>query len=188
MLQHQPAARLAIRSLYRRSLRAAQACIDDQRSFGIAWVRSRFENSSATPGSHQFQEKLNDGESELKRFVIALQAKQRLGDESARRLLDEGSTTISQQPSDLPSPYTDAGIAPSSPATDWGSTDVGAWLGSLGLHEHIRAFAANHVDGRLLLRLGCQDFSELGVSSRLQRKLLLSRCDALRDNVRKPED
>ena len=50
----------------------------------------------------------------------------------------------------------------------------------LGLDVHVSAFADARVDGRLLLKLDDEDLLELGVTSKLQRKLILSRCEALR--------
>ena len=55
------------------------------------------------------------------------------------------------------------------------------WLRDLGLDVHVSAFADARVDGRLLLKL---NLLELGVTSKLQRKLILSRCEALREGKR----
>ena len=52
------------------------------------------------------------------------------------------------------------------------------WLRDLGLDVHVSAFADARVDGHLLLKL---NLLELGVTSKLQRKLILSRCEALRE-------
>ena len=52
------------------------------------------------------------------------------------------------------------------------------WLRDLGLDVHVSAFADARVDGRLLLKL---NLLELGVTSKLQRKLI---CRAARRFVR----
>ena len=67
-------------------------------------------------------------------------------------------------------------VPPSQPI-GWDEQDVGAWLNSLGLGDHAPAFANSRVNGRLLLSLDDEDLQELGVASRLQRKLILTRCE-----------
>ena len=58
-------------------------------------------------------------------------------------------------------------------SNSWDKDAVGEWLKGLDLEQHIDAFAAAHVDGRLLLRLDDADLLELSVNSRLERKRLL---------------
>ena len=65
------------------------------------------------------------------------------------------------------------------PADTWTENAVSEWLRDLGLDVHVSAFADARVDGRLLLKLDDEDLLELGVTSKLQRKLILSRCEAL---------
>ena len=73
-----------------------------------------------------------------------------------------------------------APITPSQPIR-WDERDVAAWLTDLGLSVHAPAFADSRVNGRLLLSLDDEDLQELGVASRLQRKLILTRCEAIVD-------
>lgn len=46
----------------------------------------------------------------------------------------------------------------------WGASEVGAWLNSLQLGEHIETFARNDITGRELLSLARRDLKDLGVT------------------------
>eukprot|EP00900_Chrysochromulina_parva_P013664 jgi/Chrpa1/22299/Chrysochromulina_OHIO_Genome00027878-RA len=70
------------------------------------------------------------------------------------------------------------------PADTWTENVVSEWLRDIGLDVHVSAFADARIDGRLLLKLDDEDLLELGVTSKLQRKLILSRCEALREGKR----
>ena len=70
------------------------------------------------------------------------------------------------------------------PADTWTENAVSEWLRDLGLDVHVSALADARVDGRLLLKLDDEDLVELGITSKLQRKLILSRCEALREGER----
>eukprot|EP00232_Nephroselmis_pyriformis_P010819 CAMPEP_0182895216 /NCGR_PEP_ID=MMETSP0034_2-20130328/25548_1 /TAXON_ID=156128 /ORGANISM="Nephroselmis pyriformis, Strain CCMP717" /LENGTH=332 /DNA_ID=CAMNT_0025029039 /DNA_START=36 /DNA_END=1031 /DNA_ORIENTATION=+ len=60
----------------------------------------------------------------------------------------------------------------------WGVREVGEWLGELNLSHYRGTFAANDIDGRVLLALEDRELaSELGVASFGERKRIL---DALR--------
>ena len=65
-------------------------------------------------------------------------------------------------------------------AVSWDEAGVVEWLEKLGLSHHGSSFVHHHVDGRLLLELDDEDLQELGVTSQLQRKLILTRREALR--------
>ena len=171
-----------MRSLYRRSMRVAQACVPDQRSFALTYVRMKFrEPGAAEPGTHAYSEKLANGQEELGRMVSMLRAKDRLSDGTAAALL----SPTSPAPSRLRKPESqqvgatlsnrNSLIADGDVLREWTESDVAAWLTRLGLSEHAPAFARSRVDGRLLTMLDDEDLLELGVSSRLQRKLILSR-------------
>ena len=54
------------------------------------------------------------------------------------------------------------------------STDVGAWLRTLGLEKHAEAFAENGVDAALLSELTNDDLKDLGVERLADRKRLLT--------------
>src|SRR5262245_11455646 len=51
--------------------------------------------------------------------------------------------------------------------------DVRSWLEGLGLGQYADAFAANHIDARVLRALTADDLRELGVASLGHRKRLL---------------
>lgn len=46
----------------------------------------------------------------------------------------------------------------------WGPSEVGTWLNSLQLGEHVEAFARNDITGRELLSLARRDLKDLGVT------------------------
>jgi hypothetical protein len=218
----------AVRSLYRRALRVAAACVPEQRSFAFTYVRGRFRDAAALqPGTHKYSERLSDGRDEVDRMVRLLNRQKRLSDESAARLLaaepsraeqrdavssvrqaastsstcmdaidheaqapippSHGAVSSVRQVASTSSTCMDAidheaqaPITPSQPIR-WDERDVAAWLTDLGLSVHAPAFADSRVNGRLLLSLDDEDLQELGVASRLQRKLILTRCEAIVD-------
>lgn len=150
-------------------MRVAAACIPEQRSFSITYVRTRFRDSPfVEPGSHSFKELMRDGNDECNRMVAALVSKGLL-DRSTAAYLTRASPFEASARHEL------RGIL------SWDETEVCHWLQSLGLAQHMSAFAESRVNGRLLLRLDDEDLQELHVSSRLQRKLILSRRDEMQN-------
>ena len=70
----------------------------------------------------------------------------------------------------------------------WTVADVTAWLRQLHLDQHVTAFVAASVDGKLLLTLDERDLEvELHVISRLTRKRILLEVAALRHRCNAPE-
>ena len=129
-------------------------------------------------GTHKFNEKVRDGSEELERFVRMLSTKGRLTDAMASQLLcgPTSATTImvaSQEPV--------VASGQSRRVFGWDESAVSSWLEALGLGAHVGAFTSARVDGRLLLELDDEDLLELGVTSRLQRKLVLTRRNGLVD-------
>jgi hypothetical protein len=162
----------ATRALYRRCLRAAEYCVDDHRDMMMTYVRVRFrDNALATSSSSALTRCLREGEDELKRFMRTLQAAGRLPDPQS----------ITDPPSAEP---VNVGVSPSGGLLNtrrWTEAAVQEWLRGLGLDEHIAAFARHRVDGALLFQLDDEDLAhELGVTSRLQRKRILSRIGELK--------
>lgn len=180
----------SVRSLYRRALRVAAACVPEHRSFAFTYTRGRFRDAAALPpGSHAYSERLSDGRDEVNRMVRLLRSQKRLSDESAARLLatehraaaharhvPAAATMKRAHGADRDAAPRRSSVPPSQPI-GWDEQDVGAWLNSLGLGDHAPAFANSRVNGRLLLSLDDEDLQELGVASRLQRKLILTRCE-----------
>ena len=161
----------ATRSLYRRALRVAAACVPEQQGFAFTYIRERFRDPSVVPGSHAHAERVRDGTDEVERMVVALRAKDRLSEAAVSRLMGiqpPSMSTIS------------ASSDPSLPSTRSDEAAVAEWLKSLDLDAHVEAFAKARVDGRLLLSLDDDDLQELGVQSRLQRKLILTRLSSVR--------
>jgi len=63
----------------------------------------------------------------------------------------------------------------------WTVEDISVWLQWLGIGEHVEAFAARGVDGRLLLQLGADSsWGELGVTDPAQQRVLDSAVEPLR--------
>lgn len=169
---------LHVRSLYRRSLRAAKASIPDQQAWAIKYVQLRFRDAALVRGGGQSAEiRMKEAETELARFVSTLHQKSRLTAAEAVKL-GEIPTEIRNRAVERVDPAADSPRAPS----EWDEHAVSDWLQQLGLSEHAPAFARCRVDGRLLLRLDEDDLSEeLGVTSRLQRKRILVEVDRLRE-------
>ena len=175
MLRLNPMQRAAVRQLYRRAIRAAQASVPEQRAFSVTYVRSRFYERQVDSNGNKLAEVLTEGWDELERFVSMLSLKGRVTDDGAARLV---SRTAVKTPGP---PAADAREARGALLADtWNENAVSEWLRDLGLDVHVSAFADARVDGRLLLKLDDEDLLELGVTSKLQRKLILSRCEALR--------
>lgn len=63
----------------------------------------------------------------------------------------------------------------------WTVEDIGVWLQWLGIGEHVETFAAQRVDGRMLMRLG-SDFAwaDLGVVDPEQQRVIDSAVEPLR--------
>ena len=161
----------ATRSLFRRALRVAAACVPEQQGFAFTYIRERFRDPSVVPGSHAHAERVRDGTDEVERMVVALRAKDRLSEAAVSRLMGiqpPSMSTIS------------ASSDPSLPSTRSDEAAVAEWLKSLDLDAHVEAFAKARVDGRFLLSLDDDDLQELGVQSRLQRKLILTRLSSVR--------
>ena len=162
------AAHTYVHSLYRRCMRVAAACVPEQRSFSLTYVRTRFrDHPFVEPGSHMFEELMRDGNEECNRMAAALLSKGLLDHSTADSLTRESPFQIAVR------------RATSECLSSWDEADVCHWLQSLGLEQHRSAFMENRVNGRLLLRLDHEDLEELNVSSRLQRKLILTRRDEL---------
>ena len=133
--------------------------------------RERFRDPSVVPGSHAHAERVRDGTDEVERMVVALRAKDRLSEAAVSRLMGiqpPSMSTIS------------ASSLQSLPSTRSDEAAVAEWLKSLDLDAHVEAFAKARVDGRFLLSLDDDDLQELGVQSRLQRKLILTRLSSVR--------
>lgn len=172
-----------VKSLYRRSLRAAAKSVDSQRAWALQYVQMRFRDDALVRGGgpQTFAIRLREAEDELLRFVHTLQIKDRLSSAEALKLTGLQHGHGSTPEPDVREHNTDAASQKDSAAT-WDEDAVGAWLQQLGLGEHAPAFARCRVDGRLLLRLDDQDLEEeLGVSSRLQRKRILAQLETLRE-------
>jgi hypothetical protein len=60
------------------------------------------------------------------------------------------------------------------------SIDVADWLRGLGLGQYAPAFAANDIDGEVLLELTVDDLTGLGITSIGHRRKLLAAIAALR--------
>ncbi len=77
-------------------------------------------------------------------------------------------------------------VAGSSPAT-WKCADVSAWLQANELSQHVEAFKAHSVDGKLLLTLTESDmYSVLNIVSPLHRKKLAMAIAELRKGYLNP--
>lgn len=50
------------------------------------------------------------------------------------------------------------------PVKSWGAPEVGAWLRSLSLDEHVETFASHDITGRELISLARRDLRDLGVT------------------------
>ena len=152
----------AARSLFRRSMRAAQACVDEHRAWAVSYVRLKFRDDARVRGSDTMLKRLlADGEEELTRMTGYLEASGRL----------------------KKAPLASRTVVPDSPVPKrWSVEEVGDWLSSLGLAEHASAFARERIDGQMLMEIDDEDLhAELGVSSRLQRKRILAGVASLRD-------
>jgi SAM domain (Sterile alpha motif) len=57
----------------------------------------------------------------------------------------------------------------------WSTDEVGMWLVAIGLGSKVQTFRDAGVDGSMLMILGNEDFSELGLSGLQGKKLLTSR-------------
>jgi hypothetical protein len=175
MLRLNPMQRAAVRQLYRRAIRAAQASVPEQRAFSVTYVRSRFYERQVDSNGNKLAEVLTEGWDELERFVSMLSLKGRVTDDGAARLVSRSAVKTPGPPA------ADAREARGALLADtWNESAVSEWLRDLGLDVHVSAFADARVDGRLLLKLDDEDLLELGVTSKLQRKLILSRCEAFR--------
>ena len=200
--------RLAIRSLFRRCLRVASFCAEDQRTWMVSYVRIRFRDDAIQRGSPTKRaQHLCEAEDELQRMVSTLLHAGRLeaSDTSrlmaifqpvAERLSPSGAPASSSSSLTLASAGISGGSsgassssthAPSAPALspyEWDENAVGAWLQGLGLGRHAPTFARCRVDGRLLLRLDEDDLAEdLQVGSRLERKKVLVELERLREGL-----
>ena len=163
--------RAAVRQLYRRAIRAAQASVPEQRAFSVTYVRSRFYEKHVDSNGNKLAEVLTEGWDELERFVTMLSLKRRVTDDGAARLVSRSAADAREARGPRP-------------ADTWNENAVSEWLRDLGLDVHVSALADARVDGRLLLKLDDEDLVELGITSKLQRKLILSRCEALREGER----
>lgn len=193
----QHAARLSIPALYRRSLRAAEHSIPEMRGGMLTWVRSRFRdgdiNKHTSAMADKHAELMREGWEELERFVRVLRVKDRLTEERANWLCSPAILAEPTAATPTPVPTAAASTSaeqqlplPSAAARElktWSESAVGEWLRSLGLSDAlVAAFATARVDGRFLLELDDDDLLELGMTSRLQRKLVLSRREGLRED------
>ena len=178
MLRLNPMQRAAVRQLYRRAIRAAQASVPEQRAFSVTYVRSRFYERQVDSNGNKLAEVLTEGWDELERFVSMLSLKGRVTDDGAARLVSRSAV---KTPGQTPEHLLQTVPAADARADTWNENAVSEWLRDLGLDVHVSAFADARVDGRLLLKLDDEDLLELGVTSKLQRKLILSRCEAFRE-------
>jgi hypothetical protein len=161
------------------AIRAAQASVPEQRAFSVTYVRSRFYERQVDSNGNKLAEVLTEGWDELERFVSMLSLKGRVTDDGAARLVSRSAVKTPGPPA------ADAREAQGALLADtWNENAVSEWLRDLGLDVHVSAFADARIDGRLLLKLDDEDLLELGVTSKLQRKLILSRCEALREGKR----
>ena len=169
----------AVRSLYRRALRLSACCVEEHQAWMTDYVRQRFRDDAFVRGggAAALKRRLAEAEDELDRMVHTLQRAGRLDANArvARQQPESVSTTSSP-------PKAEDDARPSGlPPYQWDENAVGEWLQGIGLGQHAPAFARCRVDGRLLLKLDDEDLSEeLGVTSRLERKRMLSRLEALR--------
>ena len=93
------------------------------------------------------------------------------------------SRTGSGVTSDSTSEYSQlhsAGVSGETLPISWTVEQVGGWLEQIGLGVHRQTFVENDIDGRLLLKLTVDDVqTELGVSSGLQAKKIVSKVERL---------
>lgn len=169
------ASKLPCTALYRRCLRVAQCCIPEQRTNMGVYVRDRFRDPAVSHlRAHRDPEliarHLKDGNEECDRMVELLGKTKRLDAAGVQRMLLQ---VVPAQPHAQPTQ-----VAPV--AGLMREADVATWLTELGLQEHVAAFQRARVDGELLLALDGDDLLELGVESRVTRKRLLLRVEALR--------
>lgn len=78
-------------------------------------------------------------------------------------------------------PNAEEKVEPTSPSSDqeldvaeWSQEQVGDWLESIGRPELAQSILTNGVDGRVLLKLDGEAWTELGVSSALERAKILA--------------
>ena len=164
------AQRLVVRSLYRRSLRAAAFSIDSQVDIMLSYIRIRFrENSASASRRDALPMVLREAEAELQDYVRLLCGTGRISTDAVVRLREPDS----YEPSPAATSSKNEAKPAAAASNSWDKDAVGEWLKGLDLEQHIDAFAAAHVDGPLLLRLDDADLLELSVTSRLERKRLL---------------
>ena len=163
------------------------------------YVKNRFREDAMGRGMSPtaVQNRLTDAEDEIQRMIQMLVSTGRLNDDGAARLARpyKAADASSSSAAAATTPKRVAAGALSGdgsrskprvgpPARDWDEDAVGAWLQALGLGQHADAFAHHRIDGRLLLQLEDADLgNELGVSSRLERKRILSQVERLQEEM-----
>lgn len=60
--------------------------------------------------------------------------------------------------------------------------DVGKFLESISLHEHVETFISQGIDGEVLLALEENDLKDLGVEKGFQRKKILTKYKTFLEN------
>lgn len=66
----------------------------------------------------------------------------------------------------------------------WSVSDVGEWLSSMMLQEHVGQFASNAISGPILLDVSLEDLDYMGITVLAHRKVILKGIEDLRKNKR----
>jgi hypothetical protein len=152
---------VGVRSLYRRGLRVAGACVPDQRAWTLEYVRIKFRDPS-TP--HTLAARLRDGEEEIQKMQSLLE---RVGRWPLPKRLVHSPAP----------PCASTAVTPDG----WRVDDVQTWLRKIDAPDDVvDAFASQRVDGSLLREVDETDLrDELRASSRLLRKRILLERDKI---------
>lgn len=66
----------------------------------------------------------------------------------------------------------------------WSVEDVGEWLTSMLLQQHVQNFASNAISGPILLEVSLEDLDYMEVKALAHRKIILKGVEDLRKNKR----
>ena len=66
----------------------------------------------------------------------------------------------------------------------WSVEDVGEWLSSMLLQQHVQSFANNAISGAILLEVSLEDLDYMDVTVLAHRKVILKGIEDLRRNKR----
>mmetsp|Transcript_63545 Transcript_63545/g.169382 ORF Transcript_63545/g.169382 Transcript_63545/m.169382 type:complete len:189 (-) Transcript_63545:54-620(-) len=184
---------MSSRWLYRRCLRAASYCVENQRAWMASYVRIKFRDEALVGGAgSRLTARLKYGEDELQQMLATLQKTGRLPTAGAvaghawvaRWAVGEHSGAASTSEHETLAVAGEGARAGelAGPPRRWSEVDVGCWLRALHLERHADAFAEHRIDGGMLFELDDLDLrDELRVESRLERKRILAKIGELRD-------